>query len=128
MEASLFDQDGKAVAYLAADRETIYLWDGRAAAYLVGPRVFGVNGRNWVASTTAPFSTFTASGPVSSRASPPIPTDIEPVKPGKKARSIRKPRQGGLAKPTLCYGYANQFLEEILLEGSEGSTSGAAPR
>ncbi len=120
MEASLFDQDGKAVAYLAADRETIYLWDGRAAAYLVGPRVFGVNGRQlgWFDNGTFFDIYGLRAGFLKSKS--PIPTDIEPVKSGKKARSIRKPRQGGLAKPTLCYGYADQFLEEILLEGLEG--------
>jgi len=120
METSLFNQNGKAVAYLAEDRETIYLWDGRAAAYLVAPRVFGLNGRQlgWFDNGTFFDIYGLRAGFLKSRS--PIPTDIEPVKPGKKARSIRKPRQGGLAKPTMCYGYANKFLEEILLEGLEG--------
>ncbi|MGP7971719.1 MAG: 4-fold beta flower protein [Desulfobaccales bacterium] len=120
MEASLFNQNGKAVAYLAADGKTIYLWDGRAAAYLAGPRFFGVNGRQlgWFDNGTF-FDIFgLRAGFLKSKS--PIPTDIEPVKPAKKAPSIRKPRQGGLAKPTLCYGYSNYFLEEILLEGLEG--------
>ena len=120
MESSLFNQNGKAVAYLADDCETIYLWDGRAAAYLVEPRVFGVNGRQlgWFDNGTFFDIYGLRAGFLKSKS--PIPTDIEPVKPGKKARSIRKPRQGGLAEPTMCYGYSNKFLEEILLEGLEG--------
>jgi hypothetical protein len=120
METSLFNQNGQAVAYLAADGETIYLWDGRAAAYLVEPRVFGVNGRQlgWFDNGTF-FDIYGLRAGFIKRRSP-IPTDIGPVKPGKKAQSIRKPRQGGLAKPTLCYGYSNKFLEEILLDGLGG--------
>ncbi len=120
METSLFNQNGKAVAYLAEDRQTIYLWDGRAAAYLVESRVFGLNGRQvgWFANGTFFDIYGLRAGFLKSKS--PIPTDLEPVKPGKKARSIRKPRQGGLAKPTMCYGYSNKFLEEILLEGLEG--------
>ena len=120
METSLFNQNGKAVAYLADDGETIYLWDGRAAAYLAEPRVFGVNGRQlgWFDNGTFFDIYGLRAGFLKSKS--PIPTDIEPVKPGKKAQSIRKPRQGGLAKPTMCYGYSNKFLEEILLEGLGG--------
>ena len=120
MEASLFNQNGKAVAYLAADGKTIYLWDGRAAAYRVGPRFFGVNGRQlgWFDNGTFFDIYGLRAGFLKSKS--PIPTDIEPAKPGKKAPNIRKPRQGGLPKPTLCYGYSNYFLEEILLEGLEG--------
>jgi len=120
METSLFNQNGKAVAYFAEDRETIYLWDGRAAAYLVEPRVFGLNGRQlgWFDNGTFFDIYGLRAGFLKSKS--PIPTDLEPVKPGKKARSIRKPRQGGLAKPTMCYGYSDKFLEEILLEGLEG--------
>jgi hypothetical protein len=120
METSLFNQNGKAVAYLAPDGESIYLWDGRAAAYLVGPRVFGVNGRQlgWFKNGTFFDIYGLRAGFLKSRS--PIPTDIEPVKPGKKAPGIIKPRQGGLAKPTLCYGYSDSLLEEILLEGLEG--------
>ncbi|MGA8573305.1 MAG: 4-fold beta flower protein [Desulfobaccales bacterium] len=119
MEASLFNQNGKAVAYLAADGKTIYQWDGRATAYLVGPRVFGINGRQlgWFENGTF-FDIFGLRAGFLKGKSP-IPTDIEPAKPGKKAPNIRKPRQGGLAKPTLCYGFSNYFLEEILLEGLE---------
>lgn len=49
-EVSLFDEDGKAVAYIALDDEmTIYLWSGKPVAYLErdeqgGYHVYGFNG------------------------------------------------------------------------------------
>jgi len=36
METTLFNKNGKPMAYIADDGETIYLWDGRAAGYLFG--------------------------------------------------------------------------------------------
>ena len=49
-EVSLFDESGKAVAYIALDDElTIYLWGGKPVAYLErdsqgGYHVYGFNG------------------------------------------------------------------------------------
>jgi len=34
------------VAYIADDRETIYLWDGHAVAYLYEDKVYGCNGKH----------------------------------------------------------------------------------
>ncbi len=54
METTLYNKTGKPVAYFAEDGETIYLWDGRAVAYLLGDMVFGWNGRQlgWFANGT----------------------------------------------------------------------------
>lgn len=50
-EISLFDGQGEAVAYIAPDEEfTIYLWDGKPAAYLSRDggevAVYGFNGKH----------------------------------------------------------------------------------
>lgn len=47
MEITLFDQYGKPTAYLDnMDENTIWLWDGRAVAYLDGAAVIGWNGNH----------------------------------------------------------------------------------
>jgi|SRR5436190_1479109 len=45
MEETLFDIEGNAIAYVAADDgHTIYLWSGRPVAYLDEERIYGFNG------------------------------------------------------------------------------------
>jgi hypothetical protein len=46
METTLYDKNGCPTAYLAEDKETIYLWDGKAAAYVVDEKIYGFNGRH----------------------------------------------------------------------------------
>jgi len=46
-EISLFNKDGKAVAYIAVDEgTTIYLWEGEPVAYLESENVYGFNGKH----------------------------------------------------------------------------------
>lgn len=118
METSLFNKNGKPVAYIAADGETIYLWDGRAVAYLIEDKVFGWNGRQlgWFANGTLFDIYGLRAGFIKSKS--PIPTDIEFGKPGKQAKGSKSSRQGTVAKPVMCYGYSNRSLEEILEDGS----------
>lgn len=118
METTLFNKNGKPVAYIAADGESIYLWDGRTAGYLFEDKVFGWNGRQlgWFANGTIFDIYGLRAGFIKSKS--PIPTDIEPKKPAKQAKVIKSVRQSLVAKPVMCYGYSNKFLEEILEEGS----------
>ena len=48
MEKTLYNKDGKAVAFIANDfHDTLYLWEGIPAAYLYeGENVYGFNGRH----------------------------------------------------------------------------------
>ncbi len=118
METTLFNKNGKPVAYLAEDGETIYLWDGRAVAYVVGDRVIGWNGRQlgWFANGTVFDIYGLRTGFIKSKS--PIPTDLEPGKPAKQVKGARSTRQGAIPKPAMCYGYSERSLEEILEEGS----------
>ncbi len=64
--------------------KTIYLWDGRAVAYLFEDQVFGWNGRQlgWFANGTVFDIYGLRTGFIKSKS--PIPTDIEPVsRPGR---------------------------------------------
>jgi len=46
-DLDFYDSRGRAVAYLAADRDlTIYLWSGEPVAYLEEDSVFGFNGKH----------------------------------------------------------------------------------
>lgn len=48
MDEILYDNKGEPVAYIGSDyRQTIFLWDGLAVAYLYeGEHVYGTNGRH----------------------------------------------------------------------------------
>ena len=47
MEVTLYDHTGKPVAYLDKDDDdTIWMWEGRAVAYLEGNVIFGWNGEH----------------------------------------------------------------------------------
>lgn len=118
METTLFNKTGRPVAYIATDGETIHLWDGRAVAYLVGDQVFGWNGKQlgWFDNGTIFDIYGLRAGFIKSKS--PIPTDIEPKKPAPQTKSSKSVRQGGVAKPVMCYGYSNRSLFDLLEEGS----------
>jgi 4-fold beta-flower domain-containing protein len=118
METTLFNKNGKPVAYIADDAETIYLWDGQAVGYLFEDKVFGWNGKQlgWFANGTIFDIYGLRTGFIKSKS--PIPTDIEPGKPAKQVKGARSVRQGAVAKPVMCYGYSGRSLEGILEEGS----------
>jgi hypothetical protein len=118
METSFFNKNGRPVAYLADDGETIYLWDGRPVGYLSEDRVVGWNGKQlgWFANGTIFDIYGLRTGFIKSKS--PIPTDLEPGKPAKQAQGVRSVRQSGIAKPVMCYGYSSRALEDILEEGS----------
>ncbi len=117
MEVTLFNKNAKPVAYIGEDGETVYNWDGRAAAYLYEDKVYGWNGKQlgWFDNGTV-FDIFgLRCGFIRSKA--PMPTPTEPVKPVKHSKPVRASRQMPVSRPTLCYGYSNKNLEDLLEEG-----------
>lgn len=46
MEETLFDKQGKPVAYINFQSSVIYLWDGKPVAYLHDDHVYGFNGKH----------------------------------------------------------------------------------
>jgi hypothetical protein len=117
MENTLFNKSGKPVAYIGEDGETIYLWDGRAVAYLSKDKIYGFNGRQlgWFVNGTI-FDVYgMRSGFTQSKS--PIPTEAEPVKTLKQPQPHRTERQHSVVKPPLCYGYSEKILEKLLESG-----------
>ncbi len=118
MEVSLFNKDGKPVAYIAEDGETIYTWDGRAVAYISGDRLYGWNGRQlgWYSDGTI-FDIYGYRAGFTKRKSP-VPTQLEPVKPSRQMPRIKQMPQAPVVKPSLIYGYSRLKLEELLEKGA----------
>lgn len=118
MEVSLFNKDGKPVAYIAEDGETIYTWDGRAVAYISGDRVYGWNGRQlgWYSDGTI-FDIYGYRAGFTKRKSP-VATQLEPVKPSRQMPPIKQMPQAPVVKPSLIYGYSRLRLEELLEKGA----------
>jgi hypothetical protein len=106
------------VAYIAEDGETIYMWDGRAAAYLSKDKVYGFNGKQlgWFANGTIFDIYGLRSGFILSKS--PIVTQVEPIKSAKHIKNVKGVRQNPVVKPSLCYGYSEKYLEDLLEEGS----------
>jgi hypothetical protein len=117
METTLFNKGGKPVAYIADDGETIYLWDGRAVAYLHNEKIYGFNGRQlgWFVNGTI-FDVYgMRSGFTKSKS--PIPTEAESTKTLKQAKPHLTERQHAVVKPPLCYGFSDKPLEKLLEDG-----------
>ena len=117
MEITLFNKNGKPVAYLADDGETIYLWDGRPAAFVAGDKVYDWNGRQmgWFTNGTIFDIYGMRTGFIRSKS--PIATEMEPLKPKKHLRPVRGKGQTQVIKPILCYGFSTKNLEDILEAG-----------
>lgn len=117
MEITLFNKNGKPVAYIASDGETIYLWDGRPVAYLVDDKVYGWHGRQlgWFQNGTVFDIYGLRAGFIKSKS--PIATEVEPLKAQKRLKPSRGEKQTRVIKPVLCYGYSNRTLEDLLEKG-----------
>jgi hypothetical protein len=117
METTLFNKNGKPIAYLGDDGETIYTWDGRAVAYLSDDQVYGWNGKQigWFSNGTIFDIYGLRAGFIKSKS--PIVTEAEPIKPPKQIRPARTERQLQVVRPTMCYGYSEKPLERLLEEG-----------
>ncbi|HEX6039361.1 MAG TPA: hypothetical protein VFZ20_15020 [Longimicrobium sp.] len=50
METTLYDHDGRAVAYIDSDGESIYLYDGEPVAWIEGDCIYAYGGNfiGWV--------------------------------------------------------------------------------
>ncbi|MGA9754242.1 MAG: 4-fold beta flower protein [Desulfobaccales bacterium] len=114
MEITLFNKNGRPVAYIADDGESIYLWDGRPVAYIVDDQVYDWNGRQvgWFTNGTVFDIYGLRSGFIKTKS--PIATEVEPIKPHKHLKPVKGKKQSQVIKPILCYGYSTKNLEDIL--------------
>jgi hypothetical protein len=118
MDTTLFNRDGKPVAYIAEDGESIYTWDGRPVAYIYQDKLYGWNGRHlgWFQDGTV-FDIFGyRAGFVKNKS--PVPVQLEPVKLPRQPAPPRQNRQEPAVKPpSMHYGYSSKLLEDLLARG-----------
>ena len=119
MERSLFNSKGEAVAYLADDyHATIYLWEGRPAAYLHDEEhVYGINGRHlgWFRDDIIYNNNGERIGFTSN--SCPVPVAKEPIRPKKYPMDEIRSKWSAPPSPALSFDFASQDFADFLAEG-----------
>jgi len=119
MDRTLFNRDGRPVAYLHEDYHgSIFLWDGHAVAYLYDDmHVYGLNGRHlgWFLDDILYTN---GGGRIGFTASTcPVPLDKEPAKIERRVVDQIRPRWSAPPTPKLDFHHAEQDLEEFLRGG-----------
>lgn len=112
VEITLYNRNGKPVAYIADDDEnSIYLWNGHAVAYIYEDKVYGWNGKNlgWFIDGVIYDLHGLRVGFIRDKS--PVSTYAEPAKYAKYARYAR---YAPYAKPALSSGYSDKDLEAFL--------------
>ncbi len=117
-EASLYDKNGRPVAYITDDNSrTIYLWGGRPVAYLYGEHVYGFNGRHlgWFVDGVI----FGRDGRMLSaiRAKFPGGTSGEPGKGGRQGTPGKAGMQGAPGRPGLSMRFSETPFLDVLSLG-----------
>lgn len=118
MEVAIFDRKGKPHAYIALnDENPIYLWNGRAVAYLDGKHVYGYNGRHlgWFEEGIIYDKRGTRIG-FTEETCPAI-CKIEPIKSVKKVKRIKSVKHVAPVKPIFSIGYSSFDLSTYLKSG-----------
>lgn len=112
MEVTIFDKNGKAIAYISADNENaIYLWDGNAVCYLDGEKIYGWKGRHigWFVNEIIYDTNGLKIG--FTKQTCPVITNVEPVKYVKYVKYIKFTPY---VKPVFSTSISQQNLREFL--------------
>jgi len=119
MDRSLFDRDGRPVAYLHDDYHgSIFLWNGYAVAYLVdGGHIYGMNGRHLGWFVDEILYTNEGSRIGFTLATCPVPPQREPAKTERRAVDQIRPKWSAPPSPKWGFQLAEQDLEAFLREG-----------
>jgi hypothetical protein len=117
METTLYSKNGKSVAYVADDGETIYLWDGHAVAYLHEDKVYGFNGKllGWFANGIIYDMHGHQIGFTQGKC--PSVTLVPSVKSVKYVKSVKSVRSVPYVRPILSRVHSDEDLQDFL-EGS----------
>lgn len=119
MEQTLYDKDGKAVAYIAMDyNETIYLWEGVPVAYFYDEQhIYGINGRHlgWFINEIIYNNSGERIGFTSN--SCPVSIAKETIKPKRYPMDEIRPKWAAPPLPNLSFNFAGQELADFLKEG-----------
>jgi hypothetical protein len=118
MEITLYNKNGKPVAYIADDNEnSIYLWNGNVVAYVYEDKIYGWNGKHlgwFVDGIIYDLNGFIVGF---TQEKCPVATWAEPAKSAKYAKPAKYAPQSPYARPALTMTYSNKDLEEFLKAG-----------
>lgn len=115
MEITLYDLNGKAIAYVAPkEGYAIYMWNGNAVCYLDGDKIYGWKGKHigWfvddivydISGKRVGFTNKTC----------PVVTYVEPVKYVKYVQYVKYVKNVPYVKPVFTYSNSNLKLNEFL--------------
>ncbi len=119
-EISLFNLNGKAVAYVDTDDDdlTIYLWGGKPVAYISDGNIYGFNGKHlgwWVKGIIRNHD-----GDVigATKEATNMPTEFEPFKSFKEFRPFKSLKEfAPFFKPFWSNSCSSESFKMFLLEG-----------
>lgn len=121
-EITLFGSDATAVAYIADDDFTIYMWSGDPVAYLDsdpagGFHVYGFNGKHlgWYVSGVLRDHGGNVVGARKEVFSSTV--KLEPFKSFKKFKPFKSFKQFAPFRPFFSNTWSKKYLDEFLLEG-----------
>lgn len=119
MEKTLFNKNGKAVAYIDIDyNNTIYLWEGYPVAYLYNEQhIYGNNGSHlgWFINEILYNNSGERIGFTSKTC--PVAITKKPVKTERRSMDKIRSRWRAPAFPRLSFNLADQELRDFLKEG-----------
>jgi hypothetical protein len=121
MERELFNSWGEPVAYISEKaRNSIFLWDGRAVAYLYGHHIYGFSGLHlgWFINGVVYDPEGKRIGFTSSTA--PLPAAQAPPKAKRQALSKMEPKQKAPPLPDLGFTSSEEDFEAFLKRGEVG--------
>jgi hypothetical protein len=119
-EVTLFNAKGKPQAYISIDEENaIYLWDGRAVAYIIENQVYGWNGQHlgWFDNGIMRTLDGNPVGFVQSHC--PRMTKMEPMKRMKKMKKMKSMRKMAKMRKMDKSSIANIDLDIFLSQGAK---------
>jgi hypothetical protein len=123
-ELSLFDSEGKAIAYIVTDDDfTIYMWDGTPVAYLYPKMdqysIYGFNGNHlgWLVDGIIRDHNGNAVGFIKNAVN--MYTQYEPYKSYKQYKPYKSYREYEPYMPYLTNNWATMPLSLFLLQGNK---------
>jgi len=118
MEITLYSKNGEPVAYIVDHDETIYLWDGRAVAYIYEDKVYGWNCKHLGWFVDGIIYDLQGLRVGFTRDTCPVVTYVEPVKYVKHVKYVKYVRHVPYVRPVFSLGYSDKNLRDFLEEGN----------
>ena len=122
-EITLFDSKGAAVAYIDTNDDDlpIYLWSGKAVAYISGENIYGFNGKHlgwWVKGIIRDHDGDAIGG---TRKAIGIFTEMEPFKNLKDFKPFKRFKEFAPFKPVWTSSWSTDSFRIFLLNGVESN-------